>query len=264
MREIYLEIATLKIKINLLEHPEEGSIKISARKRLEKELLAYLKVFITKKFKRADFTIDVDSEYKPADIMYTYDKGTYVLLFKRVSKRRIVTFYQISMYQLRLIFQRVLSILLSEHKGFSMHCSAILKGSSVDFFLGKSGAGKSTISTFLEKKYLKLTDDISYLKKDGSKFYFYEAPEIDKNWPASRLQKYPVGNFFFLKKAKFFKAEKITSEKALKLLMKKESIYDLSRESAGYLMEFAAGFDNFYMLYFAKDQDKLLEFYKNI
>jgi hypothetical protein len=264
MSEIYVKIADLKIKINLIERVGEGAIKTSTRKRLEKELFAYLKVFIVnEKFTRPDFVIDIDSDYKPTDVMYTYNKRTYVLAFKQVSKNRVTTFYQISIYQIRLMLQRVLSALLSQHRGFSIHCSAVLKGASVDFFLGKSGAGKSTISNFLEGNYTKLTDDISYMRKTKTGFYFYEAPEIDKEWQHGKPMKYPIGRFFFIKKANFFKIDKISQDNALKLLTQGESIYDLSKESTACLMEFVAGFDKFYVLYFAKDREKLLELYKD-
>ena len=261
--EIYIEVASYKIKINLKLDEVTGDVKSATKRNFEISLLSYFDKFISKnKFKKADYEIDI-VPYNIFRSFVTYKENTFILLFTNLSKNKVASFYQVSPYQFRFVFEYVMAVLLNESRGFVIHSSVILKNNKADLFIGTSGAGKSTISSFLAKKYTKLSDDTSYVKTLNSKFYFYEGPEIYKDWGKREARRYELGNIYFLKKAKFFKAEKIADkEKVLDTL--KDGIHNLSPTSIKNLLKFVDRFNNFYTLYFDKEEKEALEFYKSL
>ncbi|HVZ66679.1 MAG TPA: hypothetical protein VG917_00275 [Patescibacteria group bacterium] len=263
MRTIYLKILDFKIKINLLSGLNQGPTKIAAIKQLEKQLETYLKPFISPiEFKKCDFIIDIDSDYTELDTTTIQNgQNIYMLMYKHISKNKIKTFYQIGIYQFGSIFQGILIDLLSKSSGFNMHCSAVLDNSSIILFMGRSGAGKSTISNLLNENYPKVADDISLIKKTGSNFFFYEGPEISKNWANRTANKYHIRCIYFLKKANKSWSEKISKEKALKILL--ESTRIKNRATIKSVMEFTDQFNEFYNLYFTKNKQEILKFMEN-
>lgn len=90
---------------------------------------------------------------------------------------------------------------LAESNGFGIHSSSVVINNNAYLFLGKSGAGKSTIVKLLENKFRPLSDDLSIVKKVNKEYFVYQLPVIEKNpriWKSSRS--YPLKKIFFLHK----------------------------------------------------------------
>lgn len=265
MKKIFFEVVGIKIKIILTINPGNGADPLSAKKSFEKLLKSYLGSFESKKkFNRPDFIIHISSstDIPATDFLKIEGTSVYTMVLKDVSERKIHTFYQIGIYQFHYIFHKAIENILSQHHGFGIHSSAILRNGSVDLFLGKSGAGKSTISSMLSQEFTKLTDDLSFVRKKNSHYYYYDAPEIDKDWKDRKTSFYNIKNVYFLRKSSFFKVKKLNNDEALALLLK--SIQIVNRESITDLISFIEKINSFSYFYFTKDKYQLLKFYEGL
>ena len=115
----------------------------------------------------------------------------------------------------------------------------------------------------LNQKYPALTDDSVIIKKEAKKFFFYQSHLIEKEWWIKRnSDKYDIAKIFFIKKSKQFKIEKIENkEYILDNLFRQFYTQDKNhvQKQMKYLLEFVNEFDDFYNLYFVKDENKLIK-----
>lgn len=92
-----------------------------------------------------------------------------------------------------------------KNKGFFLHCSAnLLENKFAIIFLGNSGAGKTTVSNLLNKKYKKIIDDVAIIIKKNNFFYIYQTPFTEKNIFVKKNKGYKIKSVFILKKNNFF------------------------------------------------------------
>jgi hypothetical protein len=68
------------------------------------------------------------------------------------------------------------SLLLAREGGFLVHAASAVRGGRAFLFAGKSGAGKTTISRLAPDDVRVLTDEISYLRKEGGGYIAYGTP----------------------------------------------------------------------------------------
>lgn len=232
---------------------------------LIREIKTIYQGFIAKPLsKSADFTLDFYEQTmmvleKNSDNI----KRNFIYAFGEKKTNRIATFYHISLNQLTLIFAQALHRLLSKKKGFFIHSSASnINGSGV-LFTGNSGAGKSTVISFLNQSYPTLADDIVIIKRVKNQYYCYQTPLIEKNsWIKKESKGYRVDKIYFLRKATYFKTEKITNKNWITSKLSRQLWVEKGalKEQMKHFLEFVNIFDNFYLLHFAKDKKKLMEF----
>lgn len=220
-----------------------------------------------RKVKRPDFYIDFIDGLNFDIVSKDSSNKLYALFFEEKEPNRIETYNQINIYQFQFILKYVMNKLLI-YKGFMIHSSAVNINGNVILFLGKPGAGKSTAARLLWKNYLTLADDSSIIKKGGDgSFCFYQTPFIEKDmWIVKRNNKFSLGKIYFLRKAKYFKIQKIhNKEYVLKKLT--EQIFSVEKyldQQMKTLFQFVADFNEFYVLYFAKDEKGMIELFENL
>jgi len=254
--EINFTVAGFRFKI-IFEKTELQYIK----KKLMKDIKAILTGFI---YPNSNISVDFcirlveNKRFKTCCIK----KTNYIEFFTLENSKTARCSYQISVFQLEMIIRNFLLKALKD-KGFILHSSANKKGNKSILFLGDSGAGKSTIMRLLDKKYPALADDSVIIKKEHKRFFLYQTPFIEKeSWVKKNSNKYIIDKIFILKKASFFKIEKILDKKFIfQNLMKqlftekpyyKKQIYSIA--------SFVKQIDEFYYLFFTKDQNKLFKF----
>lgn len=192
-------------------------------------------------------------------ILFLKDKKNkdvqYNLVQKKDSKRKYITFYDISIHLFTHLIFNAVSELISE-KGFILHSSAVNYYNSALLFLGPSGAGKSTVAKLLNSQHPMLGDDISIIRKNKAIFSYFQTPLIEKN---HLIQKgkitYPLKGLFFLKKSKSFRIVKIKGKKLVLHLLSKQLMGNPTQINTQmkYLFEFVHKEEDFYFLYFAKN-----------
>ncbi|OGH16124.1 MAG: hypothetical protein A3C30_02980 [Candidatus Levybacteria bacterium RIFCSPHIGHO2_02_FULL_40_18] len=266
MDEIYVNIADFNILIKI--QPQETTNNPPydfIRNRLLTDLVSYLGQFIIlEKPGKVDFEINFIEAWNLQILRVKSDNISYIPLYEEISSSKFLTYFLNSIYQFQLILKYAVHELLDKSSGFLIHSSAVKINNKAYFFLGKSAAGKSTIATMLADRYPKIADDTSLVKKEGNQFFFYQTPFFDKNWVNKHSERLKMGKMFFLKKANFFKVEKIEDKEQILNYFLKGYVVNLNKISTKNVLKFVNKFDNFYMLYFAKNPEKTIRLIESL
>lgn len=199
----------------------------------------------------------------------------YMRIYEKVGKNKFEVHYTISLSQFQLILQHILAKHLNKNDGLILHSSAVKNGNIAYLFFGVSGAGKSTAAALLGEKYKVIADDAGIVKRDKEDYYFYQTPFAERTKIDKTSTKYLLGKIFIVKKAKFFKVEKIMDKNEImdKLIGLNElnRVFNMTFEEEKVnkkyikiLLALVANFDEFYYLYFAKDSKKLMDLFSRI
>ena len=259
MDQATLNIAGFNIRL-IFKSSELNHLKHKFIKFVKEEFQGFLVIGVTK---NPDFKIEVSYTKKIDTAFNIKDKKSYLHFYDQISSVKIRTFYHLSAYQFGFVIRHVLQNLLSIHNGFIIHASASNINGRACVFLGKSTAGKSTAVSLLKEKYPVLADDLGVLRKQGGSYYFYQIFSPDK-YP---IKKSPLGvklsGIFFLKKSAFFKIKGIDSKEDIlpEVLKQFFTQQEDLKAQAKVLMDFVNEFNNFNILYFAKNQMKLINLF---
>lgn len=220
--------------------------------------------------KRVDYTIEIIEEKNPYFIIKNENKKKYIALYQFKGVNKVRTYHYLSRTQLDFILMDILQKLLKKKFGFLLHGSALLFNNKVFIFLGKEGAGKSTIIKLLKKNFKVLADDSFILRRQkDNNYYFYQTPFVEKeSWIEKNKECYQVSKIFFIKKSPRLETKKIVQkDKIFKLIIAQFWFDWMDR---GYLLKqtynllkFISHFDNFYELRFPKDKQILLNFFNS-
>lgn len=184
------------------------------------------------------------------------------LLFFEENAFMLRTVYHISILQFNFLVLRALQKLLSINNGFVIHCSAVNILGKAHLFLGESGAGKSTAMSLLSTKFQPLVDDTAVIRYENGSFYCYQLPFIEKNnWIKKGGKKYKIGRILFLRKSSHFLIEKLDSNKHIFELLIKQ-LWSLKHDvklQMRIFTKFITSTNQFYNLYFAKDEKLLVD-----
>ena len=105
-----------------------------------------------------------------------------------------------SPYAIDTLLRIVHSISLASDGGFLLHAASAIRGNRAFLFAGISGAGKTTLTRLAPPDVKLLTDEISYVRKDGTNFRAYGTPFTgDSDRPGENLSA-PVAGLFLLDK----------------------------------------------------------------
>lgn len=265
MDKIYFQIAGFNICINFCD-----TEWVYIKDKLKKEILAYINSFVAdKKPEKIDYQIDIVWEQELKLLYFKKEKTAYLKFYTKASQKKLIASYALSIVEFRKLLTHTVSELLIRSKGFLLHSSAAKIGNKADIFTGPSGAGKSTIASMLKDKYTILSDDISIVRKEGGKYYFYQTPFVDKAfWIKNGKKKYPLGRIFFLEKSKYFKIVKINDKeriiKQLLMLYEKHTFNNANwQKLVNNILESTSSYDDFYLLYFPKNRDRMLAGLRN-
>jgi hypothetical protein len=261
MKIIYLSIAGFNIEIKL-----KDTDKLHEEKTVINMLNTFYKGFIlNKKIKKINYRINFLNQQR-FFVLFRRNRLRFLLFFVEAKKKKIInTFYHISQPQFSLILIRILNNLL-KNCGFIMHASASNVNGKVCIFVGRSGAGKSTIMKLLTKRYVPLADDSIIIKKEYNKFYFYQTPFLEKeNWIKRDRQKYEVDKIYFLRKSKDIRAERIKDTNYIfkRLIKQFWSEQHTFTSQMKVFFEFVSRFREFYFLYFPKNET-IIDYFKEI
>ncbi len=261
MRTIYLNISDFYIKISFLK----PKFTLFLRDKLQREIMTLFRDFVTL---HKPQTIHYEIEFKESNtIGYIGRKNAkvkYISLFEQVSKSKIRTYYSISTSQFHFILKEVITELLM-HKGFFQHASGIIHNDKVILFVGKSGAGKSTISSFLNESYTPFNDDLVLVQEQENRYMCFQTPLWERNWwYRKHNQKYPLGAIFFLVKASQCSIKPIKSKQQVLNLILSDLSYDREHinKKMYIFLKFISTFNNFYYLYFPKNKDEVKKYFK--
>lgn len=241
------------------------------QKRFLTELYAVLGGFMTpfSLKKKPDIHINIIHVIEPPTVTIGPGKRKvfkkYALLCDKIGNN-FTTFYYINMIQ----FTQILNTIMQEYLvkvGFFFHASASYINGQAVLFLGHSGAGKSTITSLLSKKYKIVADDRIFIKKEHGQFYLYQTPFIEK---ASEIQKsanrYPISKIYLLQQSKQYSLQKIEDKITIISTCFQQLWIDESNQKykVQLLMEFIDKIPSFSILSFGLEQKKVIQLVESI
>jgi hypothetical protein len=208
---LFVEIASfiLKIEFNFFINNEAFVDDLHQRKIFIKDIKKYLKNFIVTPKEKIDFTIVVESAH-PLFIKNPHTKSLTIPLFKRISEKKIKTFFYLNIYQFQVILRDIIFNLTIKNNGCVIHGSAVHVKGKAYLFLGKSTAGKSTIVRLLKDAYTPIADDLVFIRQVQKKYLVFQTPFLEKQWWIKKENKsYEFSHAFFIRKGKETFIEKI-------------------------------------------------------
>jgi len=258
MEKIYLSIAGFVIEIVL-----GWTEYIYAKNKIKNDILSDLKGFVIHgKQKKIDYYLKIIEDRSGANLFKKNNKQFFITFYERIAENKIVSYYHTGISQIQTILIGIIQSLLSRSQGFMLHGSAINVGDGAYIFLGKPCGGKSTIIDLLKEKYQGLADDISIIKKENDIFNFYQIPKAEKiSWIIRSKNRYPLERVFFLRKANYYKINKINNQEIIlrnlmkQLFTEKEDL----KPQLKYLSDFVTNYYQFYILYFGRDGKKIVK-----
>jgi|SRR3989344_3339637 len=213
-----------------------------------------------------DFTIKFIHAQEMRSLFSSNKKRFFINLYDVKSGNVLITFYHISLFQFDVILTYILQKLLTRKEGFILHTSAVSIKGKAFCFMGRSGAGKSTVVNLLSDIYKPLSDDSGIIKKQGDNYYFYQMPLSDKNIEIKKSSNaVPLGRIYFLHKGNILKARKITNKEKIikKISLQLYSEKDNIEKQIVSLGELINSQDTFFDLTFSRDKKEVISFFQN-
>jgi hypothetical protein len=131
-------------------------------------------------------------------------------------------------YSIDSVLRILHTMLLAEEGGFLLHGASAIRNGKAFLFSGRSGAGKTTISRLAPREATLLTDEISYIRKDGrgrpsphdSRGYVaFGTPFAGELAKVGDNVSAPIAALYFLEQAPQNRIGKISSAEAVQRLM---------------------------------------------
>lgn len=222
----------------------------------------YYHNFIVNTNIKPDFIINIKNSQKASLHYDPQKKLQYISYCKKENKQELTTYYYTSAKQLRMLVKNIIFTLLTHDGGLTLHSSANLINGKSHVFVGKSGAGKSTIMKILKKKFQPFADDSLFVKKVNRKYLTYQTTfSSEENWLTKGPAHAFLKNIYILKQDPHNNKTRITDKgKAIRYLFKNlwKDNY-LSKQLLVNLTVFLNHFNNLYELRFNKtNHDELI------
>jgi hypothetical protein len=111
------------------------------------------------------------------------------------------------------------SMFLAREGGFLLHSASAMRNGRSFFFFGPSGAGKSTILSLAPPDVTLLTDEISYLRKQGHRYVAHGTPFTGELGRAGKNISAPVAAFYRLEQGTENRIEPMPPAEAVRELL---------------------------------------------
>jgi hypothetical protein len=125
-----------------------------------------------------------------------------------------------SPYAIDAVLRIVHSLMLARQGGFLAHAASAIRGGNAFLFSGVSGAGKTTISRLAPADTTLLTDEISYVRREGDRYVACGTPFAGELARVGENCSAPLSAFFFLEKGLQNSIEPIEPTKAIQRLLR--------------------------------------------
>jgi hypothetical protein len=125
-----------------------------------------------------------------------------------------------SPYAIDCVLRIVHSLILAKQGGFLVHSSSAIRNGKAFLFSGVSGAGKTTISRLAPPDATLLTDEISYVRREGNRYLAYGTPFAGELARPGENCSGPLSALFLLEKGLQNSIEPISPTEAIQRLMR--------------------------------------------
>ncbi len=118
------------------------------------------------------------------------------------------------------VLRIVHSLILAREGGFLLHSASAVRDGCAFLFAGVSGAGKTTISRLAPSDVTLLTDEISYVRRDGAGYRAFGTPFAGELSRPGKNVSAPITALFLLAKGPQNQIESVSAEEATRLLLR--------------------------------------------
>lgn len=125
-----------------------------------------------------------------------------------------------SPYAIDAVLRIVHSLILARQGGFLVHAASAIRGGKAFLFSGISGAGKTTISRLAPADATLLTDEISYVRREGNGYLACGTPFAGELARVGENQSAPLSALFFLEKGLENRIEPMGATEAVQRLLR--------------------------------------------
>ena len=123
-------------------------------------------------------------------------------------------------YAIDSILRIVHTLIQAPEGGFLLHGASAIRNGRAFLFSGVSGAGKTTISRLAPQDSVLLTDEISYVRRDGDGYLACGTPFAGELARLGENAAAPIERLFFLAKGRENRIEPIETADALRMLLR--------------------------------------------
>ena len=123
-------------------------------------------------------------------------------------------------YSIDSVLRIVHSLILAREGGFLVHSASAIRTGRAFLFSGLSGAGKTTISRLAPSDVTLLTDEISYVRRDGEGYRACGTPFAGELARLGENCSAPVATLFFLEQGPKNQIRPISSADAVRRLLR--------------------------------------------
>jgi hypothetical protein len=118
---------------------------------------------------------DVDTSVTHRSGRWLLERGDFRAEWDPVARRGNIR-QSANQYSIDAVLRIVHTLVLATQGGFLLHSASAVRNRKAFLFAGVSGAGKTTISRLAPPDVTLLTDEISYVRKRGDKYFAYGTP----------------------------------------------------------------------------------------
>jgi hypothetical protein len=122
-------------------------------------------------------------------------------------------------YAIDTVLRILHSLILARKGGLLVHAASCLRNGKAFLFSGVSGAGKTTISSLAPADATLLTDEISYVQRDGDRYIAYGTPFAGELARSGANVQAPLGVLYLLQQGPENSIEPIRESDAVRLLL---------------------------------------------
>jgi len=125
-----------------------------------------------------------------------------------------------SPYAIDAVLRIVHSLILARQGGFLVHAASAIRDGKAFLFSGISGAGKTTISRLAPPDATLLTDEISYVRRQGNRYLACGTPFAGELARVGENQSAPLSVLFLLEKGLQNRIEPVGATEAVQRLLR--------------------------------------------
>jgi hypothetical protein len=138
-------------------------------------------------------------------------------------------------YALDSVLRVLLTRLLLPSPGFLLHAATVVRDGKAYVFMGRSGAGKSTVAS-LSRRGSVLTDEISLLRRIEGTWYAYGTPFWGEFRAAGQNRRVPLERVFALAQARANRTAPLPAREALAGLLGNTLFFSANRRERELLL----------------------------
>jgi hypothetical protein len=167
----------------------------------------------------AEPAVDEDLEVKIEDGEWLLKRGDFRARWNPETRQGRIR-QACNPYAIDSVLRIVHSLILARQGGFLVHAASAIRGGKAFLFSGVSGAGKTTLSRLAPPDATLLTDEISYVRREGTRYIAFGTPFAGELARVGENCSAPLSALFLLEKGSQNRIEPVGPSEALRRLLR--------------------------------------------